>query len=118
MGANPQGTTSFGSFYYVNVAASQANAVLTRAVGTRIRKIIVIPSSVDAEAIVLHDGNGATETNITIFTGGVGSLSDKTPFVIDFGEQGIVSRNVSTVSQGWFIDTGAGASIIACVQLH
>lgn len=103
--------------YYVEVAASQGNAVLTEGTGTVLYRIIIVPATTAPGAVTIHDGNGTGEDNIAVYTGGtVGA--DLTPIVIDFGPHGIRARNKTgtLTSEGWFIDTGANMTVIACVQ--
>lgn len=87
---------------YETVAASQTAQVLgaTGAVGDVIDGVLVVPATTSPGNVLLLDG----ATSITVFTGGVGSLSNLVPFMIPLG---LVSKNGA-----WKLTTGADVSCI------
>ena len=89
---------------YETVAASQTAQVLgtTGAVGDIISHLIVTPASLDAGAVQIKDGS---DTAITVFAGGTGSVTSLVPFPIP----------VMAVSKkgAWQITTGANVSVLA-----
>jgi hypothetical protein len=90
-------------WYYETVAASQTDQALggTGAAGDYLDGVLVVPATTSPGNVLIQDGSG---TEITIFTGGAGSVSNLVPFMIPVGA---CSR-----SGAWSITTGANVSAI------
>jgi hypothetical protein len=90
-------------WYYETVAASQTDQALggTGAAGDYLDGVLVVPATTSPGNVLVQDGSG---TEITIFTGGAGSVSNLVPFMIPVGA---CSR-----SGAWSITTGANVSVI------
>ena len=89
---------------YVAVAASQTGALLKASagnVGDLLDGLLVIPATTTPGAIDILDG----ATSITVFAGGVGSVSNLVPFFIPIG--------ALSVNGAWSVTTGANVSVIA-----
>lgn len=89
---------------YKKVAESQTNAELsaTGAAGDYLAGILVIPATTSPGAVSIKDGSGSA---ITVFTGGVASVSNLVPFMIPLG---IISGDGM-----WKVTTGGNVSIVA-----
>lgn len=87
---------------YETVAASVTDQMMgtTGAVGDTIDGILVIPSSTTVGAISIEDGS----TNTTVYAGGTVGADLKPFFIPLFG--------IASVSGGWEITTGVGASAL------
>lgn len=88
---------------YETIAASQTEQVLgnTGAVGDYFASILIIPATLLPGSVQIKDGSGS---NITIFTGGVDSVSNLVPFSIPLG--------VISISGAWKVTTGANVSAV------
>ena len=96
------------STQYQAVAASQANTALGPgggAVGDYLSHITIVPASTGPGAITIADGVGGA---ITIFAGGVSSLSNLASFTVAFGAK--------STSGAWKVTTGASVSAVAFGQ--
>ena len=92
------------SWYYETVAASQTDQVLgggSGAAGDYLDGVLIIPATTSPGAVQIQDGSG---TEITIFTGGAGSVSNLVPFRVPVGA---CSR-----AGAWSITTGTNVSAI------
>lgn len=90
-------------WYYETVAASQTDQALggTGAAGDYLDGVLIVPATTSPGAVQIQDGSG---TEITIFTGGAGSVSNLVPFMVPIGA---CSR-----SGAWSLTTGANVSAI------
>lgn len=90
-------------WYYETVAASQTDQTLggTGAAGDYLDGVLIIPATTSPGAVLIQDGSG---TEITIFTGGAGSVSNLVPFMVQIGA---CSR-----AGAWSVTTGANVSAI------
>lgn len=91
------------SWYYETVAASQTDQALggTGATGDYLYGVLIVPATTSPGAVQIQDGSG---TEIPIFTGGAGSVSNLVPFMVPVGA---CSRNGA-----WSVTTGANVSAI------
>lgn len=91
---------------YETVAASQTDQILgpAGAKGDVLDRLIIVPATTAPGAVSIKDGNGSA---ITVFTGGVGSVADLTPIVVEVG-----ARCVNATTPGWKVTTGANVSVI------
>jgi hypothetical protein len=91
---------------YETVAASQTDQILGPSAGEHagdfLDTLIIVPATTGAGAVQIQDGGG---TEITVFPGGVGSLTELKPIVVRLA---IYSRAGS-----WKVTTGANVSVIA-----
>lgn len=89
---------------YETVAASQTNQALgaTGATGDLLVSVLIVPASTTPGAVTIKDGSGAA---ITIFPGGVSSVSTLHPFSVPL--------MLKSASGAWQITTGANVSAIA-----
>lgn len=90
-------------WFYETVAASQTDQVLggTGASGDYLDGVLIVPATTSPGAVQIQDGSG---TEITIFTGGAGSVSNLVPFLVPVGA---CSR-----AGAWSVTTGANVSAI------
>lgn len=88
---------------YEAVAASQTDQVIgsTGAAGDFLSHIMIVPTTTSPGAVSIKDGAGSS---ITVFTGGVLSVTDLRPFVVT------LKINAATA---WKVTTGANVSVIA-----
>ncbi|MCW5737800.1 MAG: hypothetical protein KIS73_27010 [Enhydrobacter sp.] len=100
------GGGSISSVHYETVAASQSDQIMgaTGAVGDYLAGVLIIPTTLSPGAVSIKDGNGS---GITIFAGGVGSITTLHPFFVPIG-----ARCVAATTPGWKITTGANMSAI------
>jgi hypothetical protein len=93
---------------YETVAASQSDQVLgpTGKLGDILSGLTIVPATTGAGAVSIKDGGGSA---ITVFTGGVGSLTELRTVEVNFGPHGLRSVNAG----GWKVTTGANVSVIA-----
>jgi len=89
---------------YETVAASQTDQVLGPSGGEKnvLARMIVLPASTSPGEVSIQDGAGS---NIVVFTGGVTSVADLTPVVIELWMKAVTD---------WRVTTGAAVSVI-CV---
>lgn len=99
--------TNIGAGEYETVAASQTDQVLgaTGAVGDYLSGLLVVPATTSPGNVLIQDGNG---TEITVFTGGAGSVSNLVSFFIPIG-----LKCVNATTPGWKVTTGAAVSVLA-----
>jgi hypothetical protein len=85
------------------VAAGQTDQVMgaTGAIGDVLDYILVVPATTSPGAVQIKDGTGS---EVTVFTGGAGSVSSLVPFPIPWGK--------AATGAGWKISTGANVSVI------
>lgn len=95
---------------YETVAAGQSDQILgpTGKAGDVLLGLTIVPATTGAGAVSIKDGGGSS---ITVFTGGVGSLTELKPIDINFGPEGL--RCVNSATPGWKVTTGANVSVIA-----
>lgn len=88
---------------YETVAASQTAQVLgaTGALGDFLRRLVIVPATVDAGAVTLIDN----ATSITVFAGGTASVNTLAPIRVELG--------MYSESGAWKITTGTNVSVIA-----
>lgn len=88
---------------YETVAASQTNQSLgaTGATGDYLAGVLVIPATTAAGQVQIKDGSNSA---ITIFTGGTGSVTSLVPFMVPLG--------LVSTSGAWQVTTGANVSAI------
>jgi len=91
------------AWFYETVAASQTDQALggTGAAGDYLEGVLIVPATTSPGAVQIQDGSG---TEITIFTGGAGSVSNLVPFMVPVGA---CSR-----AGAWSVTTGANVSVI------
>jgi len=97
-------TREVGEFEHV--AASQTNNALgaTGAVGDYIKRLIMVPASLNPGAVTMKDGTSGTSR--TLFAGGTASINELRPIVVDIDA-------VSLAAGGWLVTTGADVSVLA-----
>jgi len=92
---------------YTLIAKSQTGAALGRAsaTGDVVKCAVIVPETTAPGVVSLIDGSSGPVT-LTLYTGGtVGA--DLRPWVIDFGEEGVISR-----VGGWTVTTGDNVHVI------
>lgn len=90
---------------YVAIAASQTTAAVGNGKkGDIIQQLIIIPATTSPGAVKIRDG--ASGSDITVFTGGATSVADLKPIVLDLGMR-------SNQTGGFEITTGASVSVLA-----
>lgn len=90
---------------YEIVAASdiaEAIGATGGALGDFLSHIVVTPLTLNPGAIAIKDGDGIP---ITLFAGGLASVSSLVPFTIDLG--------LRSVAGAWSITTGANVQVVA-----
>ena len=92
---------------YEKVAASQTAQVLGPGTATTktdqlLEHLLVTPATLDPGAVAIKDGS---DTAMTVFTGGTGSVTSLTPFSIFVGARSRVGS--------WQVTTGTDVSVIA-----
>ena len=91
---------------YATVAASQtADTLGAGKKGDIVERLIVVPATTAPGQVLIKDGNGS---DITVFTGGTGSVADLSPITVELG-----ARSANGTSPGWHVTTGANVSVIA-----
>lgn len=88
---------------YETVAAGQAEQVIgaAGAAGDFLAGLLIVPATTSPGAVTIKDGNGAA---ISVFTGGVNSVSNLVPFFVPLGLR---------AATAWKVTTGANVSVIA-----
>ncbi len=90
--------------HYETVAESQTAQALgaTGATGDYLAGLVIVPAAVSPGVVQIKDGSGSA---VTVFAGGVSSLTELRPFFIPLG--------IKSTAGAWQITTGASVSVLA-----
>jgi len=86
------------------IAASQADQQISFKKSSILKRLVIVPATVDAGAVSFKDGSAGSARVVS--TGGVASLLEVKPIVVELDIRG-------AALDGFHVSTGANVSVIA-----